>query len=68
MNEEIKSYIEKQATRDKEICWRLFEIIDVEYFEIEKKIWHAHPVWFMEGNPIVGYNLSSVIQTLSKHL
>lgn len=22
----------------------------------ESKIWHAHPVWFLEGNPIVGYN------------
>ena len=57
MIEEIKSYIEKQATLDQEICWRLFEIIDSEYSEyseLENKIWHAHPVWFMEGNPIVG--------------
>ena len=49
--------IEKQATLDQEICWRLFEIIDSEYSEyseLENKIWHAHPVWFMEGNPIVG--------------
>lgn len=22
----------------------------------ESKIWHAHPVWFLEGNPIVGYS------------
>jgi hypothetical protein len=68
MNEEIKLYIDKQTIRDQEICWKLFEIIDSEYSELENKIWHAHPVWFMEGNPIVGYNLSSVIQTLSKHL
>ena len=20
------------------------------------KIWHAHPVWFLNGNPIVGYS------------
>ena len=24
--------------------------------EAENKIWHAHPVWFLEGNPIVGYS------------
>ncbi|MCF8238097.1 MAG: DUF1801 domain-containing protein [Saprospiraceae bacterium] len=24
--------------------------------EAEEKIWHAHPVWFLEGNPIVGYS------------
>ena len=22
----------------------------------ENKIWHAHPVWFLNGNPIVGYS------------
>lgn len=20
------------------------------------KVWHAHPVWFLDGNPIVGYD------------
>ncbi|MCB0817993.1 MAG: DUF1801 domain-containing protein, partial [Flavobacteriales bacterium] len=20
------------------------------------KVWHGHPVWFIEGNPIVGYS------------
>jgi hypothetical protein len=24
--------------------------------EAENKIWHAHPVWFLDGNPIVGYH------------
>ncbi|HNR16518.1 MAG TPA: DUF1801 domain-containing protein [Chitinophagaceae bacterium] len=24
--------------------------------EAENKIWHAHPVWFLDGNPIVGYS------------
>mgnify|MGYP003594956289 CR=1 FL=1 len=24
--------------------------------EAENKIWHAHPVWFLNGNPIVGYS------------
>src|SRR5690606_12999354 len=24
--------------------------------QAENKIWHAHPVWFLNGNPIVGYS------------
>src|SRR5690606_37219670 len=24
--------------------------------DAEHKIWHGHPVWFLEGNPIVGYS------------
>nr|WP_084523667.1 DUF1801 domain-containing protein [Adhaeribacter aquaticus] len=30
--------------------------IDSELSEAENKIWHAHPVWFLDGNPIVGYS------------
>lgn len=22
----------------------------------ESKVWHAHPVWFLDGNPIAGYS------------
>src|SRR5690606_4378703 len=24
--------------------------------EAENRIWHGHPVWFLDGNPIVGYS------------
>jgi len=30
--------------------------INLHLAEAENKIWHAHPVWFLEGNPIVGYS------------
>ncbi len=30
--------------------------IDRALPEAENRIWHAHPVWFLEGNPIVGYS------------
>jgi len=56
MNTEIKVYNDKQTTEDKEICNRLAEIIDQELKDAESKIWHAHPVWFLDGNPIVGYS------------
>ena len=56
MNPEIKSYNDKQSVSDKEICEQLQTIIDSELDQAESKIWHAHPVWFLNGNPIVGYS------------
>jgi len=56
MNSEIKTYNARQTTDDKEICDLLATTIDKELTEAENKIWHAHPVWFLEGNPIVGYS------------
>lgn len=56
MNKEIKSYNKKQTSDDNEICERLATIIDKELTKAENKIWHAHPVWFFDGNPIVGYS------------
>ena len=32
------------------------KIINENLPEAENKIWHSHPVWFLEGNPIVGYS------------
>lgn len=56
MNTEISAYNNKQTLEDKEICDQLATIIDGELTEAENKIWHAHPVWFLNGNPIVGYS------------
>lgn len=56
MNKEIKAYNDKQTAEDKKICDRLATIIDSTLKEAESKIWHAHPVWFLSGNPIVGYS------------
>ena len=41
---------------DQEICDSLAAQIDKHLPEAENKIWHAHPVWFLNGNPIVGYH------------
>ncbi|MEP2026588.1 MAG: DUF1801 domain-containing protein [Reichenbachiella sp.] len=56
MNLEIKTYHQKQNSIDEAICDALYEVIDHELAESESKIWHAHPVWFLDGNPIVGYS------------
>ena len=56
MNAEIQSYNDRQTTLDKEICELLATTIHNELTEAESKIWHSHPVWFLDGNPIVGYS------------
>lgn len=56
MNADIQTYNNSQYTEDKLICDALAEQINLHLPEAENKIWHAHPVWFLEGNPIVGYS------------
>lgn len=56
MNETITTYIDLQSQDDKAIGDLLAQTIDNELTEAESKIWHAHPVWFLDGNPIVGYS------------
>ena len=41
---------------DREICDLLAREIDRHLPEAENKIWHAHPVWILDGNPVVGYS------------
>jgi hypothetical protein len=56
MNKEIIDYNNSQKTADKEICDLLLKELDRNFPEAESKIWHGHPVWFLDGNPIVGYS------------
>ncbi|WKL50010.1 DUF1801 domain-containing protein [Flavobacterium pectinovorum] len=56
MNTTIQDYNNSQNSSDKEICNQLANIIDKNLPDAENKIWHAHPVWFLDGNPIVGYS------------
>ncbi|TGK82079.1 DUF1801 domain-containing protein [Leptospira noumeaensis] len=56
MSQEIETYNQSQSPTDKEICDLLYQEINLYLPKAEKKIWHAHPVWFLDGNPIVGYS------------
>jgi hypothetical protein len=56
MHPDIQSYNQNQAEEEQLICRLLAEQIDKALPEAENKIWHAHPVWFLDGNPIVGYS------------
>ncbi len=56
MNTDIALYNNNQTNDDKIICNLLAQTIDSILTEAESKIWHSHPVWFLNGNPIVGYS------------
>jgi hypothetical protein len=56
MHPDIQAYNNLQSPGDTAICNLLAITIDSELKHVENKIWHAHPVWFLDGNPIVGYS------------
>lgn len=56
MNTEIQDYNDSQSGKERDICNLLCKEINRNLPEAESKIWHAHPVWFLEGNPVVGYS------------
>lgn len=56
MTPEILEYNEKQALVDKDICDVLADEINRSLSGADSKIWHGHPVWFLDGNPITGYS------------
>lgn len=56
MNLAIKTFNEKLSPEEKELCDLLASVIETELSDADSKVWHAHPVWFLDGNPIVGYS------------
>ncbi len=52
----IQSFNRSHAPEENEICQRLAELLDRFLPEAESKIWHRHPVWFLNENPTVGYS------------
>lgn len=56
MNTEIQRYNSRLSASDKAVCNRLMKEIDGAVKTAKSKLWHGHPVWFLDGNPIVGYS------------
>ena len=56
MNEDIQAYNDALESEDKKICDAIMQEINSGLPDAEQKIWHRHPVWFLDGNPIVGYS------------
>jgi len=56
VNTAIEEYNQSLSPADKAIADLLFKEINKALPDAESKIWHRHPVWFLDGNPVVGYS------------
>lgn len=56
MDKAIQEYHNALSAEYKAIADLLFREISNGLPDAENKIWHRHPVWFLNGNPIVGYS------------
>ena len=53
---DTQAYNDAQSNEERDICNLLSTTISSNLPKADNKIWHAHPVWFLDGNPIVGYS------------
>ena len=56
MHTDTASYNATLEPGDREVCDLLAQDIRRHLPEADNKIWHGHPVWFLDGNPVVGYS------------
>jgi uncharacterized protein YdhG (YjbR/CyaY superfamily) len=56
MHPDIRHYNEHQSAQHRAVCDLLAAEIDARLPDANSKLWHAHPVWFLNDNPIVGYS------------
>jgi hypothetical protein len=56
MHPDVHAYNAAQVPQSRRVCEVLAKEIDRGLPDAENKIWHRHPVWFLDGNPIVGYS------------
>jgi len=56
MHTDVRKYNAAQPPKERKVCNLLAREIDRHLPGAENKVWHAHPVWFLDGNPVVGYS------------
>jgi hypothetical protein len=52
----VEIYNNTLVGQERDICDVLLSILSICLKKCECKIWHGHPVWFIDGNPVVGYS------------
>jgi hypothetical protein len=52
----IAAYSRAQPPERRVICDGLRKLIDAAIPAAASKIWHGGPVWFLDDNPVVGYD------------
>lgn len=56
---QIAAYSRAQPAAFRAMCDRLRELIDAALPKATAKVWHGSPVWFVDDNPVVGYNATA---------
>lgn len=57
MSDTVQTYITNLPSEFTDLSNQLFTEIEKGLPNSENKIWHGHPVWFLDGNPIAGFSL-----------
>ena len=56
-DQDIDTYNKSLNANDRAICTELRSLIESTLKKAESKVWHGHPVWFIDGNPVAGYSI-----------
>lgn len=56
---DIADYAARQSIGIQDMCEQLFDIISRSLPEATAKLYHGSPVWFVDNNPIVGYDATA---------
>jgi hypothetical protein len=54
---DIIEYNQGLAAAECELTEALVALFASKLPTAEAKVWHGHPVWFVDGNPVCGYSL-----------
>ena len=57
IGQDILDYQGELSDHEAEIGAAIIKLISKALPKAEGKVWHGHPVWFINGNPVVGYSL-----------
>jgi hypothetical protein len=57
IGQDILDYQAELSADEAQICAALDKLLAKALPTAEGKVWHGHPVWFIDANPVVGYSL-----------
>jgi hypothetical protein len=57
--DQIAAYSEAQSPPFRAMCDVLRKLIDKALPKATSRVWHGSPVWFIDDNPVVGYNATA---------
>ena len=58
-HDQIAEYSQAQPLAFRKLCDVLRELITTVLPKSTSKVWHGSPVWFIDENPVVGYNATA---------